>query len=278
MFRIVALISLSFLVAFSAYAECDFRSAWRGMNVVDYVPKARACLDNPGADIWFDADVEAEILARVNEERQSRGLTPLRVRPELLGAARIHSFDMAQEGFFAHEGQDGRVTAKRVGALDRTLVLSEVRENIARFGGDLDYSDIGHLLHRSLMNSPGHRENILAPNVTHIAIGLSRREKGAWVTQVFVRVEGTLDEPLSTAFSSGDARSIVAQLKDWTFGGVSFRDPAGGELALGDQIKDFRHDLSLVVLGRKRLDERRTATIKLSGPHISPVPQVQGAN
>ena len=266
------------MLAFSAYAECDLRSVWRGANVVDYVPKARACLESPGADIWFEASVEAEILERVNEERQSRGLTPLRLRPELLDTARIHSFDMAQEGFFAHEGEDGRGTAKRVGALDRTLVLSEVRENIARLGGDLDYNDIGHLLHQGLMDSPGHRENILAPNVTHIAIGVARREKGAWVTQVFVRVEGALDEPLSTAFSSGEAPLISAQLEDWTFDRVGLRDQAGSEIALGDEVEDFRHDLTLVVLGRKRLDERRTAIVRLNGPLISPVPQAQGAN
>lgn len=272
MFRIVCLLSFLLLFAFSAHAKCDLRSAWRGANVVDYVPKARACLESPGADIWFEASVEAEIFERVNEERQSRGLTPLRLRPELLDTARIHSFDMAQEGFFAHEGEDGRGTAKRVGALDRTLVFSEVRENIARFGGDLNYNDIGHLLHQGLMDSPGHRENILAPNVTHIAIGVARREKGAWVTQVFVRVEGTLDEPLSTAFSNGEAPLIGAQLKDWELGGIGFRDPAGNEIALGDRVEDFRHDLSLFVLGRKRLDERRIASIKLNGPDISPVP------
>ena len=191
--RFSVFLFVTILAALPAIAECQLRSVWRGANVASYLPHAHACLENPGADIWFDSAVEEEMLGRINEERTNAGLPPLELRTELIAPARLHSFDMAQEDFFDHEGPDGRVAGHRISALDRTLIFSEVRENIARLGGDLDYTSTGWLLHRSLITSEGHRENILSPNVTHVAIGVSRRAKGAWVTQIFVRVEGALD-------------------------------------------------------------------------------------
>lgn len=140
--------------------------------------------------------MEAEILERINSAREVAGVPLLEMRQALLSPARLHSLDMAQDDFFAHEGQDKRVAADRVAALDRTLIASEIRENIARITGDLNYADSGSLLHSLLINSEGHRKNILSPTVTHVAIGVVRMEKGAWVTQVFANVEGELAAPL----------------------------------------------------------------------------------
>jgi uncharacterized protein YkwD len=47
---------------------------------------------------------------------------------------------------------------------------------------NVDYS------HRALMNSPGHRANILEPRFTKIGIGVYRTVKGEfWVTEMFSR-------------------------------------------------------------------------------------------
>ena len=89
-----------------AISECELRSVWRGSSVQHYVPKAIACLENPRSGVWFDAAVELKVLDLINQERAERGLPTLQWRDELLAAARIHSFDMAQEGFFDHQGPD----------------------------------------------------------------------------------------------------------------------------------------------------------------------------
>ena len=253
-------------------AECELRSLWRGVNAVDYVPKVRACLETPGSDIWFEESVEKEVLELINSEREAKGLAALALRSELVAPTRIHSFDMAQEAFFAHEGPDGRVASQRVSALDRTLVFSEIRENIATIGGDFNYYDTARILHRTLMDSDGHRANILAPNVTHVGLGVARQEKGAWITQVFVRAEGELEAPLQTSVSVSEPPEIQAELIDWDVNGFALRDEDGLEYNFGDPISDFRKDFSLVVLGERVVNKRRRSIIKLFGPSTTPVP------
>ncbi len=269
MFRYVFLCLGFCLAAASSAAECDARSVWRGTNTLYYTPKVETCLTAPPEGLWFDPEAEADIFARVNEARQAAGLPALQLRAELLTAARIHSLDMAQEDFIAHEGPDKRFAGARVAALDRTLIHSEVRENIALLGGDLDYSDTAYLLHAILMNSEGHKENILAPNVTHMAIGLVRKEKGAWVTQVFVRVEGELTAPLPYTPQAEAVTTDTVALTDWTFAEAFWIDADDKEYNYTAIDPAFRGDLQLLVTATKRVDERRRALIKLRGPSVS---------
>lgn len=269
--RLLFLTLISSVVAGPALGECDLRSIWRGQNAVDYIPKARACLDAPRSGIWFDIEAEAKLLTLVNEERESRGLNLVELRPALLEPARIHSFDMAQESFFDHEGEDGRVASGRVAALDRTLIYSEIRENIARIGGDLDYRDTAQIFHNILMDSEGHRRNILAENLTHVAIGIGRTEKGAWVTQVFVRQEGELAQPLQESFSSEEPLTADATLDAWDVRAYAVRDREGAEYELGQRVEEAREDLRLVVVGGRYIDERRSTIIKMIGPDVTPL-------
>ena len=59
----------------------------------------------------------------MNGERTSRGLKPLRFRPELLDAARFQSLDMAYNDFFGHQSPDGRHHDARVAAFDRSALV-----------------------------------------------------------------------------------------------------------------------------------------------------------
>lgn len=272
MIRFIFGLLFSVLLAAPATAQlpiCEGHSAQRGQAVQHYVPKAMACVEGPTAGFWFDKAIEHDIFERVNAERIAAGLHPLALRAELLAPARVHSFDMAKEGFFAHRGLDGRTPYQRISALDRTLVQSEARENLASVSGDMDYAQVGELLHTLLMDSEGHRTNILAPNLTHMAIGLARTEKGAWVTQVFVRQDGTLDAPLSLAHTLGDPLAIGAQLQGREFASAVFQGARGREYS-NFQARDVpAGDLQLLVLGVQRLDDRTQSTIKLNGPAIS---------
>ena len=249
--------------------ECDAQSASRGASVQHYVPQVRACLEARDQGVWFDGVVESEIFDRVNAERLAAGLPALSYRPELLAAARIHSFDMAREGFFAHRGADGRSPFQRVAALDRTLVQSETRENLASVSGELAHMQVSAVLHNLLMDSPGHKANILAPNLTHMAIGLARTGNGAWVTQVFVRQDGTLTAPLKIAHRAGDPLALDANLSGRELAGAVFQGPRGREytsFAGGDVPSG---DLQLLVIGERRIDDFTRQSIKLNGPSIS---------
>jgi len=249
---------------------CDLLSASRGQTVQSYVPRAMACLEAPNPGLWYDDALERDMFDRVNAERVALGLAPLELRIELLAPARIHSFDMGQEGFFAHRGVDGRTAFRRISALDRTLVQTETRENLAALTGFLGETDVASMLHNLLMESEEHRANILAPTLTHMSIGVVRAEKGVWVTQLFVRQDGTLAEPLALTHRADEAIAIEAALSgrrqlDDTFllsaRGQKY-SPSATELApVGD--------LQLMVVGVRMTEEQVRHTMTLNGPAVS---------
>ncbi|WP_266214380.1 CAP domain-containing protein [Paraliomyxa miuraensis] len=98
----------------------------------------------------------------LNEARQERGLAPLSWDPEAAAIAEAHSLDMAEHGFVGHKSPTTGGTTDRF--LAAGVVARVVRENVA-----LDFGPKG--IHDSLMRSPLHRVNILAPDVTHVGIG-----------------------------------------------------------------------------------------------------------
>ncbi len=85
-------------------------------------------------------------------------------------------------------------------AFDRSALIEFSAENVAMVevvGGrwNLQRKAVERL-HSNLMNSPGHRANILNPDVTDVAMGVVRTESGVWVTQVFLELSGSLPAPL----------------------------------------------------------------------------------
>jgi len=274
MIRSLILASVAMFAAAPAFAEaptCDAQSSARGEAVQHYVPKAMACLERPNAGYWYDDAIEQDMLDRVNAERAALGLSQLALRIELRAPARVHSFDMAQEGFFAHRRTDGRSAFQRISALDRTLVQSEARENLAAITGDMDYATAGQVLHNLLMDSDGHRTNILAPNVTHMAIGVARTQQGAWVTQVFVRQDGTLDQPLALTRRAGEPLAIGAQLSGRDFAQAVLQGTRGREYTPSAAALAPVGDLQLLVVGTQKVDELTYRSIKLNGPSVSVV-------
>ena len=116
----------------------------------------------------LDASVTPEQIARanflyLNEERRARGLPALVWADDAAAIALGHSEDMLAHGFVGHTSPTtGDVTARFQRAGVRATII---RENVAR-----GYGPKG--IHESLMNSPGHRVNILATDVTHVGVGV----------------------------------------------------------------------------------------------------------
>jgi len=108
-------------------------------------------------------DLEVRMLELVNKERVAAGLRPLAPDPELREVARRHSADMFARGYFAHDTPEGRDPFARMRA-------ANVRFETA--GENLALAPTVPVAHRGLMNSPGHRENILQPQFGRIGIGI----------------------------------------------------------------------------------------------------------
>ena len=106
---------------------------------------------------------EAEMLQMINEERQKHGLKPLQADPEMLQVARAHSQDMFAKGYFAHDDPEGKDPFDRMKAAN--IQFAAAGENLA-------LAQTVEIAHVNLMNSPGHRANILNPSFGRVGIGI----------------------------------------------------------------------------------------------------------
>lgn len=88
----------------------------------------------------------------------------------LAAAAKVHSSDMAQRGFFGHTGSNGLSVGDRAAA--QGYVWAVVAENIAAGPASLP------AVLNGWMNSPGHCQNIMRANVTQFGLACMRRESG----------------------------------------------------------------------------------------------------
>jgi uncharacterized protein YkwD len=107
--------------------------------------------------------LEIKMLEMVNEERVKEGLAPLKADPEMSRVARAHSRDMFVRGYFAHNSPDGKTPFDRMRAAG--VKFSAAGENLA-------LAQTLEIAHTNLMNSPGHRANILHPSFGRLGIGI----------------------------------------------------------------------------------------------------------
>ena len=122
-------------------------------------------------------DLEKQMLDLVNKERVANGLNPLAPDPELTEVARSHSADMFARGYFAHDSPEG------LSPFDR-MRNANVRFTTA--GENLALAPTMPVAHTGLMNSPGHRANILRREFGRVGIGvMDGGMRGLMVSQEF---------------------------------------------------------------------------------------------
>lgn len=131
------------------------------------------------------------MLRLINESRASAGtgLRPLVLDAELTVAAQGHAQYMVDADVFSHTGQGGSSPAQRGTAAGYNW--TRFGENVAMIAGTGATLNerIVRQLHDNLMNSPGHRANLLSTALTQVGIGLAqgdyRGQPGAFVAQNF---------------------------------------------------------------------------------------------
>lgn len=122
-------------------------------------------------------DLEKRMLDLVNQDRQVAGLNPLAPDPELTEVARRHSADMFARGYFAHDTPEG------LSPFDR---MRDANVRFATAGENLALAPTIPVAHTGLMNSPGHRANILRPQFGRVGIGImDGGMRGLMVSQEF---------------------------------------------------------------------------------------------
>lgn len=134
-----------------------------GLTFITIRPEADESVRIPAqTNVFVVPEAETRMLEMVNRERTERGLKPLEMDPELRQTARKHSRDMFNRGYFSHVTPDGKTPFDRM------------REDGIRFitaGENLAMAPTVQIAHQGLMQSPGHRANILNPAYGRVGIG-----------------------------------------------------------------------------------------------------------
>jgi uncharacterized protein YkwD len=122
-------------------------------------------------------ELEAQMLELVNQERAKAGLQPLAPDLELREVARLHSTDMFRRCYFAHATPEGRSPFDR---------MHEAGVQFRTAGENLALAPTLTIAHHGLMNSPGHRANILQREFGRVGVGIMDGGlRGLMVTQNF---------------------------------------------------------------------------------------------
>ncbi|WP_134699068.1 CAP domain-containing protein [Ammoniphilus sp. YIM 78166] len=122
---------------------------------------------------------EQQMLNLVNQARQANGLSPLRAHTELTRLARVKSQDMINGNYFSHQSPTHGSPFDMI--RNAGIGFQTAGENIA---GNQSVDGA----HTSLMNSPGHRANILSNEYNYIGIGIvSGGAYGNMFTQMFIK-------------------------------------------------------------------------------------------
>ena len=134
-----------------------------------------ASVRSPEGDRCGD-DFETLLFRLANCERQARGLDALSCDERLVWAGRHHSRDMYERGYFSHVSPEGLEPGARLEALG--IAWRASAENLAQA------PTMAHT-HSGWMESPGHRENILRPQMTHLGVGVVKTPEGYLMTALF---------------------------------------------------------------------------------------------
>ena len=147
------------------------------------------------ASVWQPVALAAPALPQLrqqaiellNAERRARGLPTFRLDETLNRAAEAHAADMAARGYYAHLSPEGRSVMDRYVAAGGER-WSLVAENIANCPECRPpvLAAMVERLHRSWMDSPDHRDNMLNPGLDRFGFGIVARPRGGlYAVQTF---------------------------------------------------------------------------------------------
>lgn len=132
---------------------------------------------NPSPSSGLTSD-EAKMVNLVNQARTEQGVKPLSVNSQLVTLARRKSQDMVAKKYFSH-------TSPTYGSPFDMMKNAGVKYSTA--GENIAGAATTESAHQSLMNSPGHRANILNSGFNQIGIGIaSGSQYGKMFTQMFI--------------------------------------------------------------------------------------------
>jgi uncharacterized YkwD family protein len=135
-------------------------------------------INSPENSTFTLTNDEQLMLELVNQAREQAGLNRLKLDEKLATTARLKSQNMIEQNYFSHQ-------SPRYGSPFDMMDEFEITYQTA--GENIACNQTTDQAHIALMNSPGHRANILKDAFTHIGIGIvDGGPCGQMYTQMFV--------------------------------------------------------------------------------------------
>ena len=132
-----------------------------------------------GTEQLSDYEFKMQVLELVNQERAANGLNSLAWSDDAAAVAQAHAEDMASRDYFNHSTPEGLSPSDRIN--NTGISWTRNAENIA--AGQQTPQEVMD----AWMNSPGHRRNILTPELENLGIGIARGGSyGIYWVQVFI--------------------------------------------------------------------------------------------
>jgi len=137
-------------------------------------------------------ELQATLLTMINEERSLEKVQPVVMDDLATRVAAGHALDMAKGNFVSHWGRDGRKAYQRysfAGGIHATEETVSAASNTWSLKPADIAQDVAYLHVRMYEETPpndGHRRTILAPQHTHVGIGIALTELRLRVVQLYV--------------------------------------------------------------------------------------------
>ena len=134
-------------------------------------------LDDQTQSLTVDQSSETKMFQLINKERGSRGVGTLTINPKLVKVAEDYAKLMWEDHYFGHYDPNGKDVGDR---------LQAAKINYELAGENLALAPTVDIAHSGLMNSPGHRANILEPKFKQVGVGvIDNGYYGKMFVQVF---------------------------------------------------------------------------------------------
>jgi len=134
------------------------------------------------------AGLSAAILRAVNAYRAEKGLGQLAADANLQRIAAVHAADMQLRGFFGHFNPEGQGPRERMMAVESGFT-GRIAENIEVVEGPsygaMSDTELANSMVKKWIESPMHRKNIKAPEMTESGVGIARQGNRIIAAQVF---------------------------------------------------------------------------------------------
>ncbi|MFG0266740.1 MAG: CAP domain-containing protein [Rhodopirellula sp. JB055] len=157
--------------------------------------------------------VEKAIVKQINDYRSKKNLRRLKVNDELQTTAKKFAEFMAESGKYGHHA-DGKTPAERAEAAGYEYCV--VRENIAyrTNTGEVTAESLVDIFVPGWIDSPPHRENIVAPHLTQTGAAVATKDQATfYAVHLFGRPKSAQIE-ISVLNQSGEVQTLSIETNE----------------------------------------------------------------